>query len=468
MNFTKYLIMISLFVILQAIAMPCYAFSSSVISVSAGGSHSLALTDDGNVLVWGNNDHGQLGDGTNKSRSTPMQVNGLDHIIAIAAGTDHSLALRDDGTVWAWGDNYHGTLGDGTTEDRLTPVQVSSLTNVKSIAAGNMVSLALKDDGTLWAWGFNKRGGLGDGTVDDRLTPVQVIGIVDVIEIGDKGTFAITDNGRVWAWGDNTIVAFSDNIYNIYGILGDNDSQIRPIPFQVEQASDVKSITNGVLHTVFLKEDGTVWTWGINSNGQLGADIQIDDQVVTITPVNVSGLNNIKDISAGGYYTLALKNDGTVWKWGQDYYVIPSMSGVFSKSISIPTQINGLDGVKDISSGDKFFIALKDDGSLWGWGYNENGQVGTGKNFISSPVKIIEGSNTNSHTSVPNITKLPNATLGISSTNNMSTNYPTSIAQNSWLNFRLFDLISPIAIIICIVILVVGLIIYFGVIRKVR
>ncbi len=440
-------------VMLQALAAPCYASSSSVISISAGASHCLALTSDGSVLAWGSNDHGQLGDGTTVSTSTPVKVKGLAHVVAIAAGAAHSLALKDDGTVWAWGDNYNGNLGDGTTEDRLTPVQVVGLTNVKAIAAGIMTSFALKDDGTLWAWGVNSRGDLGDGTLEDRLTPVQVKVPAKVVKIGHKGTFAVTDDGDVWAWGNNVIIVFGNN--SICGMLGDNYDQVRPTPFRVEQLSNVKEITNGLEHVVFIKDDGTVWTWGLNDKGQLGNNAKIDDKTVTTTPVKALGINNVKDVSAGYYYSLALKNDGSVWKWGEEYYTIPNMPGVYSRLVSAPEQIGGLSGIIAISSGNNFYIALKDDGSVWGWGYNENGQLGSHASFVSAPVKIIDGS---SHTSTPTVYATPSAIASANpcagaSANNPITptgataTYPVSASQN-WLDLRIMGLIGLLIIII--------------------
>lgn len=460
----KYFIVFLLLVMLQVSITPSYASSPGVISISAGASHCLALTGDGSVLAWGNNDYGQLGDGTNVSTSAPVKVRGLGHVIAIAAGPGHSLALVDDGTVWAWGDNYHGTLGDGTAEDRFTPVQASGLTNVKAIAAGTMVSFALKNDSTLWAWGFNKRGGLGDGTFEDRLTPVQVKELTNVIKIGHEGIFAITDDGSVWAWGNNLIIESSNS--SIYGILGDNYNEIRPTPFQIGQLSDVKAITNGAEHTVFIKDDGTVWTWGINNKGQLGNNAKIDDYAVTTTPVKAIGLNNVKEISAGIYFSLALKNDGSVWKWGEDYYTIPTMPGVYAKSVSVPKQIDGLERIKDISSGHYFYIALGDDGSVWGWGYNENGQLGNHGSFVSMQVKIIDGSgdqistptaysHPSTNTSVNNTviplgeTRLPNATALISGiNNNTTTNQPTMFSLNNWIDIKLIGLIGLVVIII--------------------
>ena len=168
-----------LFVLISTL--PAVANASVTPQIAGGGgdvgSHSIALKSYGTVWAWGYNYYGQLGDGTNKDRDTPVQVSGLSGVIAIAGGDGHTIALKSDGTVWAWGSNDSGQLGDGTTTNRNTPVQVSDLSGVTAIPCGGNHSIALKSDGTVWAWGDNYHGQLGDGTTDtERHTPVQVLG----------------------------------------------------------------------------------------------------------------------------------------------------------------------------------------------------------------------------------------------------------------------------------------------------
>src|SRR5207253_1866310 len=116
--------------------------------------HRLALKDDGTVLAWGDNNHGQLGDGTNTARSTPVQVVGLTNVSSIAAGGDHSLAIRSDSTVSSWGANGEGQVGDGTTLDRSTPVLIGI--DAVEVAASATHSVAVRNTGQVWVWGSNK------------------------------------------------------------------------------------------------------------------------------------------------------------------------------------------------------------------------------------------------------------------------------------------------------------------------
>ena len=228
-------------------------FRPNFIAIDAGRDYSLALGEDGTVWAWGNNFHGQLGDGSNIYRSNPVNVSNLNNVVPIATSGYHSFAIKNDGTVWAWGHNYYRQLGDGTNIDRSTPVNVSNLNNVVAVAGGWSHSLALKDDGTVWAWGYNRYGQLGDGTNITSTTPVNAINL-----------------------------------------------------------NNVAAIAAGVYHSLALKEDGTVWAWGYNDSGQLGDGTSIAKQ----TPVQISNLNNVVAIAAGGHHSLALKEDGTVWAWG--------------------------------------------------------------------------------------------------------------------------------------------------------
>ena len=165
---------------------------NGVTAIAGGQLHSLALKSDGTVWAWGFNLDGQLGNGTNTTTypyglDTPVQVLGLTGVIAIAGGGAHSLALKSDGTVWAWGQNNKGQLGNGSFTGSNTPVQTSGISGVTAIAGGVSHSLALKSDGTVWAWGYNLDGELGNGTYTDSNTPVEVSGLSGVTVIAGGG-----------------------------------------------------------------------------------------------------------------------------------------------------------------------------------------------------------------------------------------------------------------------------------------
>ena len=314
---------------------------SGLQTVAAGGTHSLALKEDCTVVAWGYNSDGQLGDGTTTDQNTPVQVANLGDGLDIAAGNSHSLALKTDGTVWAWGYNSDGQLGDGTTTERHTPVQVKDLSGVKAISAGGHHSLALKEDGTVWAWGSNYAGQLGDGSTTNRNTPVQVKGEPPTNAPAGSSSAAFFP----WDTWDNNL-------------------------------SGVKAISAGGDHSLALMEDGTVRSWGYNRYGSLGDGTTTNRH----TPVQVQNLGGVKAISAGGSHSLALMEDGTVRSWGWNGFGQLG-NGTFGGDAPNPTpvQVQNLGGVKAIDAGDGHSLALKEDGTVFAWGYNGHGQLGNNR-----------------------------------------------------------------------------------------
>jgi alpha-tubulin suppressor-like RCC1 family protein len=328
------------------------------------------------VAAWGFNEGGQLGNGSTTDASTPVQVVGLSGMTAIAAGYAHSLALREDGTVWAWGSNFAGALGNGSTAAfSPSPVQVAGLSGVRAVAGGLGYSLALREDGTVWAWGDNQFGQLGTGSsADSSLTPVQVAGLSGVRAIagGYSHGLALREDGTVWAWGRN-----------VNGELGNGTTTDSLTPVQVVGLSGVTAIS-GSYHSLALRSDGSVWAWGDNQLGQLGNGTTTD----SLTPVQVVGLSGASAIAAEYNSSLALRSDGSVWAWGQAAGGLSS-DGAIVDSLT-PVQVAGLSGVTAIAGGGFHSLALRSDGSLWAWGDNFAGQLGGGStaNFSLTPVQV--------------------------------------------------------------------------------
>ncbi len=387
--------------------------------ISAGGRHTLALKSDGTVWAWGNNQHGRLGDGTtsgdgwSSNRLEPIQVRGpggegyLEDIISVSAGGSvygFSVALKSDGTVWTWGSNREGRLGDGTYTGRKTPVQVrapsgsGALTGIVEISAGSDHVLALRNDGTVWAWGNNSYGRLGDGTSDNSRVPVQVRGAggegyltgIKQVSAGSLHSLALANDGSVWAWGEN-----------MYGQLGVENPGYLPwfqTPVRVRgiggegYLGNVRQISAGGRLSLALLNDNTVMAWGDNSRGQLGdgttSGRNYPERVMG--PGVEKNLTNIVDVSAGGSHVLALKSDGTVWAWGSNSNGIlgNGESGTFITETS-PVQTLHLSNAVSVSASG-MSMALKEDGSVWAWGRNYNGQFGDGTtNNSNIPVKSL-------------------------------------------------------------------------------
>jgi alpha-tubulin suppressor-like RCC1 family protein len=333
---------------------------TGITAIAAGHSHGLALRGDGTVWAWGLDSRGQVGDGAPASSGVeaPVQVLGLSRVTAVSAGTGHSLALRDDGTVWAWGWNEAGQVGDVvTTTPRFAPVQVRELTGVTAISAGHSHSLALLGDGSMPGWGSNSAGQLGNGTTTDRFTPVPVAQLANVTQVtaGEDHTAALRDDGTVWVWGSNSASQVGDAASG--GML------LRP--GQVPGLTRVVSISAGWNHTLAVRDDGTVWAWGLSLSSPRSA-----------SPVQVSGLADITAVATNRFHSLALRNDGTVWAWGDNS--IGELGDGTTDARASRVQVPGLTGVTAISVGLAFSVALRNDGTVWTWGINENGQLGQG------------------------------------------------------------------------------------------
>ncbi|NQF16186.1 hypothetical protein HPY31_20025 [Brevibacillus sp. HB1.3] len=345
--------------------------------VSAGSNHSLALKTDGTVWAWGNNMFGQLGDDSTKESTVPKQVSALGNVVKIDAGSGvHSLALKKDGTVWGWGGNGQWQVGSASGSIVTTPAQIEGLEEVKDIAAGAEFNLALKENGSVWAWGKNELG-LGDeASSKASKIPVEVANLDNVkkIKAGSFHSLALKNDGTVWAWGDNK--------YGQSG-LGKNIYNSK-VPVQVEGMTDVIDISAGYYYSLALKSDGTVWSWGENSYEQLG----INNKTTQYTPVQVLNLENVVEVEAGRFHSFAKKEDGTVWAWGGNG------SGGFGNgkttNDSLPVEITNLEGYKTLSSGNVHSLGVSAEGFAFGWGGNTFGQIGDGtKSGKNIPIQVL-------------------------------------------------------------------------------
>jgi alpha-tubulin suppressor-like RCC1 family protein len=351
---------------------PIGAFDS-VKAISSAYFVSFALKQDGSVWGWGRNDFmGALGTGDTSQAfsSRPVPAQGLTGVIAISTGGSHTLALKSDGSVWAWGSNGSGECATAPPYPRVVPNNISALSNIIAVAAGNAHSLALKADGTVWGWGANSSGELGLGTSDGNAhpTPVQIPGLNGVASIwaGTGLSVAVRNDGTVWTWGDN---------HN--GQLGISGGSLST-PTQVSGVNGVTAVASSFNHVIVRKNDGTVMCWGMNSLGQTGSATLGN---VNPTPVQVSGLSGVTAVAAGFGFSLALKSDGSVWVWGLN----PGNSG----QSNVPSMIGGLSGVTSIAAGNSHGLVLLSDGTLRAWGDNSYGQLGDATTLQrSSPVPV--------------------------------------------------------------------------------
>ncbi len=299
---------------------------TDVVAIAGGGSHSLAVKRDGTAWAWGDNGSGQLGDGTFTRRLTPVQVSTLTDVVAVAAGDSHSLAIKRDGSVWAWGLNNSGQVGDGSQTSRNVPVQVMAAGAVL-VAGGVNHSLALKTDGglsgTVWTWGHNGNGQLGEGsTALLRTTPAAVLTTAIAIGAGDLHSLAVMADGSGRAWGSNG-----------QGRLGDGTETQRLGPVVIVDLSSAATIEAGMQHSVSLATNGSVWAWG--DGAKVGMyDMSSSNVLEQPQRVPAAGDQNVA-VAAGGNHTVTARRDGTVWTWGTN------SNGQLTTARILPIQVPG-------------------------------------------------------------------------------------------------------------------------------
>lgn len=364
------------------------------IEVLADYKFSAALLADGTVRTWGDNEHGQLGDGTLEARNVAVQVidpadpSGLlTDVVDLAQAFVVSVAVRGDGTVRAWGENYLGQMAIGPVPSTSVPLPILDpsdpagvLTDVIGVSTASIQGLfdrsihtvALKGDGTVRAWGYNLYGGLGDGTQTDSTVPVQTIdpndptgyltGVI-AVEAGRQYSLALKADGTVWSWGGN-----------FRGMLGDGTQNPSSVPIQVIDPADptgylrgVTAISAGQLHSAALKGDGTIRTWGINTNGELGDGTAVErwSPVQVVDPADPTGfLTNVRMVDAGLWVSIAVLNDGTVRTWGSN--VTGQLGDGTTTDSLVPVQVidpddptGFLTGIASASAGSHHAVATR-------------------------------------------------------------------------------------------------------------
>jgi alpha-tubulin suppressor-like RCC1 family protein len=280
--------------------------------------------------------------------------------------------------LFTFGRNDSGQLGNGNSTHYSSPIQIGSLTNWKQFAGGANSVRFIKTDGTLWAWGNNLEGQLGNNTNTNSFSsPIQIGSLTNWKQV--SYIHAIKTDGTLWGWGRN-----------VNGQLGNNNRTSYSSPIQIGSLTNWKQLsTGGSSFMLAIKTDGTLWGCGYNGTGNLGNGTSSDYS----SPIQIGSLSNWKQVSAGGTNSVAVKTDGTLWAWGNNFQ---GQLGINSNSnfYSSPIQIGSLTNWKMVSAANASCLAIKTDGTLWGWGDNGYGELGNNnRTQYSSPIQI--GSLTN-------------------------------------------------------------------------
>ena len=400
-----------------------------IVKLAANRDHTLALREDGVIWAWGWNRDGQLGNGTRANSYIPVQVHNISNARLIAAGDGHSAAVLADGRIMTWGRNWDGQLGNANPGSTLVPLQVEALNNIQSVQAGNTFSLAVHEDGTVSGWGRNNHHQLIASSTTDQRTPIRAQNARDGWEYG----FAMEDNinilnnvlqiapsaaanythvlairdvgspegGTVYSWGWNLFGQGGIGRKNRVGIVIndiriDIPRRVRPVapdwvPVQSpggpnysllsepydpdDEFDDVISVSAGQYHSMALRSDGTVWTWGRNIERQLGGlygpvGLTARDRY-RLRPRQVPGVYNVIAIEAGRLHSVALDEAGYVWTWGHNSDNQLGRAG----NVGTPTIVPGVYNIVAIAARGDFTMALDANGNVWGWGRDE-GRIG--------------------------------------------------------------------------------------------
>jgi alpha-tubulin suppressor-like RCC1 family protein len=362
--------------------------------VIAAGSHfTLVLTEEGQVYHFGNKIYGVSMFSKNYINTMPQIIPGIKDVVFLDAKWASAVAIKEDGTVWFWGDNR--SIFD-TSEDSVEPRQVQGLVNIKKVSIGNDFLVALDRDGNVWTLGLNYIGQLGNGdkieefisfdTFDlkKRVVPHKVGGLPTVLDIaaGDEHVVALAKDGTVWSWGANED-----------GQLGDGTTNARSYPLQVITFGNVIAVDAGYDYSMALTQNGEVWSWGENASGQIGDATPIDRENwnnVISTPSKTKELKEIVAISAGLNYALALDRHGDVWQWGDNEEGIMGRGELKEHgSRSVPKRVVEINEVISISAGMDHSLAIKQDGTIWAWGDNKQKEISpTNTVFFNQPVQL--------------------------------------------------------------------------------
>lgn len=382
--------------------------------VAGGNSHSGALVN-GQLWTWGRNNFGQTGLGFTSTLSAntdthpiaPSRVTASTaSFVALAFNQNHSLAIDEDGRVWSWGDDTDGQLGRGTdgrslcgsgtvNNCRLDMAAVPGLDNVVALSAGYSHVLALKADGTVWSMGQNTLGQLGNGSTTSSAVPVQVVwspseaevvGRIVQVSASSASSYALDDRGQLWAWGRNQYANLGQGTTST-----GSTAQATPLKVTMPDGVRIVSMANGRDHVLALTSTGKVYAWGLNASSQVGFNGYLHKGTATawaspvLSPTSLPWMDThpVIEVYANGNTSYARDADGKVYPWGM-YGASEGTGTVYANLDEPEDRLTTLSSIADLSLGALHQVALRNDGTVFTWGWDFEGALGGGSTAINT------------------------------------------------------------------------------------
>ena len=306
----------------------------------------------------------------------------------IFTGYKQTIMVNDEGIIKTWGNQPAETIAENEHI-----ISGSGKILSMTAATGHDSALAVLTDGSVWAWGWNDFRHLGTGIDEDYLAaakPVHHITDVSAVSTGVAHTLALKSDGSCWAWGKNW--------YGQLGAAVSSELAESDFPIEIPNLSKIKQVSAGYFHSMALAEDGSVYRWGGYGNSEYSCPItnRVDIPVKMEIPITITA------ISAGGMHSAMLASDGTVWVCGYNTHRQLGTDGIYNEVVEKPLQVKCLTDIIAISAGGDFTLALKSDGSCWAWGLNDKGQLGNGE-IDESRISLDDGKSKPTKVDIPEI-----------------------------------------------------------------
>lgn len=337
---------------------------SAVSTADAGGQSSCRVKPSGKAKCWGNNEYGQLGDGTTKDRKRDVRVGVEQDWLSISTSGSTTCGIRAGGTLWCWGMNHRGQLGLGARGPlQSTPRQVGAEGGWAEVSTGWFHTCARKQDGTLWCWGTNERGQLGLGDADPRSTPTRLGSRKDWsgVSVGGRHTCGTRQDGTAWCWGSGE-----------FGQLGEGSTRKRQRPVQIGADQTWVRLDASWAFTCGVTSTGRALCWGLNDEGQLGTG----DRISSTLPRVVAGSVTLASLVTANGHACGLDTAGQQWCWGSNRY------GQFGEGTNTaqlaPSPVSTDQRWLEITAGWFHTCGSTVDGGFSCWGNNEDGQLNLG------------------------------------------------------------------------------------------